>query len=415
MSQENIHQIRNIIMQHEGLFKEQVQALHKLYRVQKLAMEELQKLFQFHNVSHEIQNYNPVLEEKSSEAVKLNSQESESNSPVALIQSPCTGNEFNGSKEENTFFLKTVERKSLSNSQNKLRKRIDLERLPEEYMNESDYQFVANDLGADPLQHFHQKNQPSGRSDSATKQSKTTTDFLSEKLSQSPQQLKTPEQVADVTSMSDSLSQDATKSISILGVSVQLPLHCRIIKEIPDNLMCHDFPSPGNTPLSEIYGAVCEPVEGGQIQGTPPFLESHYRKRSPQIQLHTDGPEKNTSIGKSSENLTEGELNQEESFRYEKKDLEKQSITEEACESIAAKILLSFAPNRSSGDDKLECFQTQVEKEPNGSFRDSARRCKRMNRSTSTGVVNHKNNVRAHVVKFTKNVHQKQVQNPRRK
>ncbi|XP_068653151.1 uncharacterized protein [Aristolochia californica] len=436
-SRENIDQIRNIVMQHEELFKEQVQALHKLYNVQKLAMKELQEQFHYWSVGNENQNYNPVLERKSSEVVKFNAQESEADSPVIHTQSPCACNEFTGSKTKNSFFLKTVERKNLSNSQNNLRKRIDLERFPEEYMSESDYQTVANDLEADPLQDFQQKNLPSLGPNSASKQSKTTIDSLSEKLSQSPQRhfsppawphqaspkLKTPKQVADGTSILDRLSQDASKSISILGVSVQLPLHCKFIKESPDNLFSNGLASPGNNPLSGKYGTVCELVEGDQVPGNPPFSGSHGSRPTPPTsdfnsllkrESHSNTHEKNASKTKSPENLTGGELNQEESFRNENENLEKQPLSEEACESIAAKILLSFAPSRSSGEDKWQCFQTQKERALCRFTGDSSTRGKRMNRSERIGIFNCKNNV-DEVVELTKTVHGKQVQNPRRK
>ncbi|XP_068648963.1 uncharacterized protein [Aristolochia californica] len=401
-SRKNIDQIRNIIMQHEELFKEQVQALHKLYNVQKLAMEEVQKLLHFHNGANDNQNCNPILEGKSSKVAKFNAQKSEADPPVIHTQYPCACNEFTGIKTKNYFFLKTVERKNLSNSQDKMRKIIDLERPPEEDINESDYQTVANDLEADSLQDFLQENLPSVGPDSVTMQFKTPIDSLPEKLSQSSQ-LKTPKQVADGTSILDTLSQDASKCISILGISVQLPLHCKFLKESPDNLFSHDLVSPGNNLLSDKYGTVCELVEESQVQGTPPLSESHGSQPTPSSisdfscllkrELHSNGHEKNTLKTKSPENFTEGELNQEESFRSENENLEKQSISEEACESVAAKILLSFTPSKLPGDDKWQCFQTQIGRTSSRSIEDSSSHGKRMNRSARIGVVNHKNNV----------------------
>eukprot|EP00262_Sarcandra_glabra_P015641 TRINITY_DN487_c0_g1_i1.p2 TRINITY_DN487_c0_g1~~TRINITY_DN487_c0_g1_i1.p2 ORF type:complete len:169 (+),score=31.42 TRINITY_DN487_c0_g1_i1:667-1173(+) len=94
---EHMVQIRKIMMQHEELFEEQVQALHKLYNIQRSVMQEIRTHF-----------------------------------PAQMLSPDSYTAEGNAKVE------------TLPTAQDKLRRKIDLERPPEEYMDDSDYQAEAD-------------------------------------------------------------------------------------------------------------------------------------------------------------------------------------------------------------------------------------------------------------------------------
>ncbi|KAK3211394.1 hypothetical protein Dsin_016100 [Dipteronia sinensis] len=134
-------QIRNIMMQHEALFKEQVQALHKLYSIQTLAMQEIRRRACSQAQVLTFSSEKVLLKDGPSKCSILEGKPlrpayatglAYKEEYLALSLRPfVTLREFEGSSGsflvENENFC-TVERKPMRN--------LDLEKLPEEYMDE---------------------------------------------------------------------------------------------------------------------------------------------------------------------------------------------------------------------------------------------------------------------------------------
>lgn len=145
-----MEQIRNTMMQHEALFKEQVQALHKLYSIQKSAMQERQKQIysqaQFLAFSSEKlafvdgQISGSVLEGKPLRPayVPVAADKEES---LALSLQPFSA--MNGFKGCGSLWTDGRGLKTSHTAQSKPIRNFDLERLPEDYMDESEIQVVS--------------------------------------------------------------------------------------------------------------------------------------------------------------------------------------------------------------------------------------------------------------------------------
>ncbi|KAL9679682.1 hypothetical protein QQ045_017548 [Rhodiola kirilowii] len=144
-SQENMDGIRSTMVQQETLFKEQVQALHRLYKVQKMEMQELndRKSHLTFETAELIDGFSSVsgLEERSGELVR----------PVARVYRPETGLlslhpfcslklfEGGGSASFGGSFQR------LERSPSKLVRDFDLESFPVDWVDESAIEIQPND------------------------------------------------------------------------------------------------------------------------------------------------------------------------------------------------------------------------------------------------------------------------------
>ncbi|XP_077238073.1 uncharacterized protein LOC143879525 isoform X2 [Tasmannia lanceolata] len=159
LSKENMGQIRNTMMQHEELFKEQVQALHRLYNAQKSAMQEISKMIRCPgqllasnfgiNEVCDGQLHSSFVERKPLKADYFTAQNyyMDKSHPYESfsMHTICAVKEFTR-KSPKSAHMDDKELKTLPNDRNKLRRKIDLERPPEEYMDESDYQMDTDNF-----------------------------------------------------------------------------------------------------------------------------------------------------------------------------------------------------------------------------------------------------------------------------
>ncbi|XP_010265635.1 PREDICTED: uncharacterized protein LOC104603329 isoform X2 [Nelumbo nucifera] len=151
---EKMDQIRSTMMCHEALFKEQVQALHKLYEIQKRAMQETRKraysqvqvlTFNSDTVAIPDALHGSTVEEKPLRSTRVSTQAYQEGSHVLSSNPVCSVKEFTGSGPKTSLWIDNTE-SSTSNSKNKPRIEIDLEKLPEDYLDESDLQVEENNF-----------------------------------------------------------------------------------------------------------------------------------------------------------------------------------------------------------------------------------------------------------------------------
>lgn len=123
-------QIRNTMMQHEALFQEQVQTLHKLYNIQKSSMQEIRKQIYFQVQHRDAQVHSSVPEGSQVKPVHAIFPSDEEESHSLSLPPFSSLNELvnSGSLWAKAFHI----------SQSKQVRNFDLERLPEEYMGESE-------------------------------------------------------------------------------------------------------------------------------------------------------------------------------------------------------------------------------------------------------------------------------------
>ncbi|XP_058067602.1 uncharacterized protein LOC131216968 isoform X2 [Magnolia sinica] len=156
LSRESMDQIRSTMLQHEELFKEQVRTLHKLYNVQKAAMQEIRKLIcspaqlsasnSNTNEACDDQIHSSVVEGKPLGAAYVCSQDYMEESNVPSTYPIHAAVESSGSNPQKQFSIDNMEAKLPPNVCNTMKRGIDLERPPEEYMDESDYQTESNNF-----------------------------------------------------------------------------------------------------------------------------------------------------------------------------------------------------------------------------------------------------------------------------
>lgn len=135
---------------------QQVQALHKLYIVQKSAMQEVSNMIRCsaqqlatssNNKDARCDQLNDsIVEGKHSDESYLSAKVHTEESCVLPINPLSAVKEFTGSSSERSFCSDIKEVKVSPNACNKQRITFDLERPPEEYMDESDYQIEANNF-----------------------------------------------------------------------------------------------------------------------------------------------------------------------------------------------------------------------------------------------------------------------------
>ncbi|CAK7353894.1 unnamed protein product [Dovyalis caffra] len=147
---ENMDQIRKTMMQHEALFKEQVQALHKLYDIQKVAMQEIRRrsysqaqVLAFSPESLvlvEGQFCGSVLEGKPLRPV-YTAGRAHKQDALALSLSPfCTLKEIKGS---GSLWIDGVGAETFPPAHSKPVRNFDLEKLPEDAGEYTDIQGIA--------------------------------------------------------------------------------------------------------------------------------------------------------------------------------------------------------------------------------------------------------------------------------
>ncbi|KAF8400537.1 hypothetical protein HHK36_013836 [Tetracentron sinense] len=151
ISKENMDQIRNTMMRHEALFKEQVQALHKLYNIQKSAMQEINKriysqaqVLAFNSRTIAVgdgQLLGSVGEGKPLRPAYNTAQAHGEESHALSLHHTWALKGLTGS---DSLWMNNTKVKTFPIAQNKPVREIDLERLPEDYLDDSEIQFEAN-------------------------------------------------------------------------------------------------------------------------------------------------------------------------------------------------------------------------------------------------------------------------------
>ncbi|XP_059461420.1 uncharacterized protein LOC132190447 [Corylus avellana] len=142
-------QIRNTIKRHEALFKEQVQALHKLYNIQKSAMQEIGRIHSHAQILAcnsrsfllaDDRYSGSVLDGKHLRPSYATGQAYKDESPNLSLH-PFYGLDHKGCGSS-CMDSRGVE--TLQTAQSKPIRNFDLEKLPEEYMDESENQIEPN-------------------------------------------------------------------------------------------------------------------------------------------------------------------------------------------------------------------------------------------------------------------------------
>ncbi|KAJ4951841.1 hypothetical protein NE237_028673 [Protea cynaroides] len=152
ISKENMDNIRKTMMKHEALFREQVQALHKLYSIQKSAMHEIRQTIDSHaqmltfnsnNIAvHDGQLCRAAGEENHSGPSCIPTQDCREGSLILSLHPICTIKEFTGYGP--TLSWTNTKGKNFPTAQTKPRLEIDLERPPEDYVEESESNIEVN-------------------------------------------------------------------------------------------------------------------------------------------------------------------------------------------------------------------------------------------------------------------------------
>ncbi|TXG62247.1 hypothetical protein EZV62_013610 [Acer yangbiense] len=137
-------QIRNTMMQHEALFKEQVQALHKLYSIQILAMQEIRRracsqaqvlTFSSESVLLKDDPSNcSILEGKPLRPAYATGLAYKEEYLALSLRPFVTLREFKGSG--GSFLVDGIGNENFHTVERKPMRNLDLEKLPEEYMDE---------------------------------------------------------------------------------------------------------------------------------------------------------------------------------------------------------------------------------------------------------------------------------------
>ncbi|KAK9279744.1 hypothetical protein L1049_013426 [Liquidambar formosana] len=153
---ESMDQIRKTMMQHEALFKEQVHALHKLYHIQKLAMQETRKriysqaqalAFNSGSVVVGGDRFRGSIMEGEPLRPAYSTAAQVYKEPVALSLHPFSAfKEFKGCS---SFRIDGRGIKTFCTSQSKPVKNFDLEKLPEDYIDESGIEVEPNSSETD--------------------------------------------------------------------------------------------------------------------------------------------------------------------------------------------------------------------------------------------------------------------------
>ncbi|KAF8389196.1 hypothetical protein HHK36_025889 [Tetracentron sinense] len=418
----------------------EVQALYKLYNIQKSAMQEIRKIIYsqaqvsaFNSKTSEVgdgQLHGFVMEGKPLRPAYNTAQAHREESHALSVQPICALKEFMGC---DSIWMNNTKVKTIPNAQNKPMRKIDLESPPEVYMDESEIQVEANSSEvadsntilseripkAERSKSRHQKDPEQAKgsilpSSSSSSSSTQLCQSLEGNSMATTPQLKLEKQICNSSTDGSSLSTNS--AICPQGLSTHESVQCDsmnlkdfCIKGSPSlemnsisekqNLDCWDLTSQtsvdnGNAnPNCSGHGSnsiqfqgakVCkdnnvslhtkeEPTLGNDCCETSQM--SH--RMGEGVQSELEMPRLNNNGIKPSLSSILLEINtmyhcncsddspetvasQEEpvAVTESNEDLEKESTMEEACESIAAKILLSFAPSRSSGNLKLQGFNT---------------------------------------------------------
>ncbi|XP_043700234.1 uncharacterized protein LOC122650941 [Telopea speciosissima] len=154
ISKGSIDKIRETMRKHEALFREQVQALHKLYSIQKLAMQEITQRIDVHvqlltfssnNVSvHNGQLHGAVGEKKHLRPSCISTQACRAGSTILSLNPICAVQEVTGCGPKTLTWMNATEVKEFPSGQTKPRIEIDLERPPEDYLEDSESKVEAN-------------------------------------------------------------------------------------------------------------------------------------------------------------------------------------------------------------------------------------------------------------------------------
>ncbi|KAF5456800.1 hypothetical protein F2P56_026241 [Juglans regia] len=142
-------QIRNTIIKHEALFKEQVQALHKLYGIQKSIMQGITGIHSQAQILACIPKSFVLADDKYIGSVLAGkhlrpayaSCQAYKDESLNLTLHPFSVVVYKGC---DSLWTDTRQVETLQTAQRKTIRNFDLERLPEEYLNESENQIEPN-------------------------------------------------------------------------------------------------------------------------------------------------------------------------------------------------------------------------------------------------------------------------------
>ncbi|KAJ0030833.1 hypothetical protein Pint_12491 [Pistacia integerrima] len=146
-------QIRSKMMQHEALFKEQVQALHKLYHIQRLAMQEIRSIYSHAQVlaysSERIfaddQLHGSILEGKPLRPAYASGRACEEESLACSLHPFFLFKEF---KSSASVWMNDRKIENSHTARKKPMRNFDLEKLPEDFMDEPEIHFGSNNSEA---------------------------------------------------------------------------------------------------------------------------------------------------------------------------------------------------------------------------------------------------------------------------
>ncbi|KAK9141533.1 hypothetical protein Syun_010933 [Stephania yunnanensis] len=152
VSKESVEQIRKTMLRHEELFKEQVKMLHYLYNIQKSAMQEISKAISSQAQvlafdSETFSDRNCHLHTFIADGKPLRRSHVAQNHVESLVLSQhpyCPVNGFTSLSPKKSTGTIDLDAQALPRVPSKPRREIDLERPPEDYMDDNEAQDVAS-------------------------------------------------------------------------------------------------------------------------------------------------------------------------------------------------------------------------------------------------------------------------------
>ncbi|KAJ6406159.1 hypothetical protein OIU84_009809 [Salix udensis] len=334
--------IRKTMMQHDALFKEQVQALHRLYNIQKASMQEIRRrnysraqVFAFSPESLvlvEGQFCGSVLEGKPLRPPVFTGGREHNQDALGLSLSPfCTLKEIRGSGS--LWIDGTAPSKPVRN--------FDLEKLPEDDADEStDLDGIAEEWKGSNLPDSTGSFQDLGSSGKVA-----STGPESEPYSSQVDMDLFPKDPITCSQDSSILESQYCESKELDEFIIQRSIH----------LETNSNPERQNLNLP---AAAKDSSNGGnsiESQDTKVLQEKRYLRGRSESNSHSNTEPGNTTSSEKPPVVTEDNQNRKG-----------KSILYEECETMAAEILLSFAPNRSQAGTKRHA----MEAEPGKSYGD---------------------------------------------
>lgn len=377
-------QIRKTMMQHEALFKEQVQALHKLYNIQKAAMQEIRgrnysqaRVLAFNPESLvlvESQHCGSVLERKPSRPV-FTAGRGLKKDPLALSLRPfCT---FKENKGSGLLWIDGIGDETSPPAHRKPVRDFDLEKVPEDEADESaDLEGIPKqwkgsnlpestelfqDFGSSgevaltsPKSELHNSHDDDVDSfpkdpvkcsqDSSILEPKQLDEFniqrsihLETNSNLAQKNLNLPAVAKDSSNGSNSIKSQDTEFCKKKDTCVSRDTSCK-----------EDQASPRS---KEVFLSKCEEVplmSQDVLRSSASSTHTVYEIKHTDSNSHSNGEHENTISLEKTPVVTKDNQNKKG-----------KSVLYEECESLAAEILLSFAPNKSQADTERHSAEAE--------------------------------------------------------